>query len=61
MHIFCLAAGDIRLCRVVEAHLGMMCLKVVVKFITAKGGLWLDKEGNQGQHQHPGEQAGGRN
>lgn len=47
------------MCRVGEAHLGMICLKVVVKFIAAKGRLWLEKVGDRGQHQQPGEQAGG--
>lgn len=58
MHIFCSTAGDIGLCRVGEVRLGMICLKVAVKFVTAKGRLWLEKEGTRGQHWQPGETEG---
>lgn len=31
------------MCAVGEVHLGMICSKVGVKFMTAKGALWLEK------------------
>lgn len=56
MFLFCLTAGDTRLCRVGEVHLGRICLKVVAKFTITEGGLYLEKGGNWAQPQQPGKQ-----